>query len=382
MPNYDFAAYCSMLTDEPRVTAYVSALREAVREDSVVLDLGSGTGFFSFLACKFGAKKVYAVETNVLIQLSREFAAANDCADKIEFIEKISTEIELEEKADILICDLHGTFPLYEASLTSIIDARKRLLKPGAILIPKRETIYFAVAEGEEFYEKNVARYLREVCEIKMDSGRRLITNRMLNAWEQELNLLSKGEVFAVLDYTTLEETDFSAELIFSINKKGTANGLRGWFECELGENLKTTNSPEKDDCVYGAPIFPFDEAVEVDVGDRVRVALSAKHEKGEYVWDWHTKIYSGDDQLKAEFRQSTLAALFISPKDMLKQSEYFAPKQNTDAKIDSFILNKIDGETLAGDIADELLATFPEKFKTFEEALARVSRLLPYYSE
>jgi hypothetical protein len=48
---------------------------------------------------------------------------------------------------------------------------------------------------------------------------------------------------------------------------------------------------------------------------------------------------------------------------------------------IDSFILNKMDGENLQGDIADELLNQFPDKFDNFENALNRVSQLSLRYS-
>lgn len=383
MHYYDFAGYCSMINDEARMSAYAGALREAVTKDSVVLDLGSGTGIFSFLACKFGAKKVYSVEPNPLVHLSKQFAALNDCADKIEYIEKLSSEIDLEEKADVLVCDLHGTLPIFEESLVSIIDARKRLLKPGAILIPKRETIFFAVSECLEVYEKNIEASMREFHEIKMSSARHLLTNRVMNTSGKEMSLLSEPQIFAVLDYATIEEINFSATLEFEITQKGTANGLRAWFECELGEKIKTTNSMENLETVYGAPFFPFDEAVEVEIGDRIETAVSATHEKGEYVWNWHTKIYSSDKKsLKAEFQQSTLRGMFIAPKTILKGSEYFVPTQNSEAKIDAFILNKIDGEMMNGDIAEELQTNFPEKFKTFDEALEKVSQLAQRYSE
>jgi protein arginine N-methyltransferase 1 len=370
-----------MIGDEARMNAYIAALREAVTEDSVVLDLGSGTGIFSFLASKFGARKVYSVEPNALVHLSKEFAALNNCTDKIEFIEKLSSEIELEEKADVLICDLHGTLPLFETSIGSIIDARERLLKPGAILIPRRETVFFAVSECLEFYEKNIGRHLRELHGVTMSSAKHLLTNRQINAIGKEMNLLTAPQTFAVLDYATIEEKSFSAALKFEITQKGTAHGLRGWFECELGENITTTNSLENLETVYGAPFFPFDDAVEVEIGDRIEVDLSAIFEKNDYVWNWRTKIYSGTDELKAEFMQSTLRGMFIVPKLLLKQSEYFAATQNADAKIDAFILNQMDGEMLNGDIADELQTNFPENFKTFEDALERVSQLVLRYS-
>jgi type I protein arginine methyltransferase len=332
------------------------------------------------LACRFGAKKVISVEPNALIDLAKEFARQNDCGGKIEFIQKLSTEIELEEKADILVCDLHGNFPFFESSIATIIDARKRLIKPGGVLIPRRETVFFAVAECEEIYEKNISRYLREFSGIKMNAARRLLTNRMMNTIGKESRLLSDPQVFAALDYEQIEDTSFSANLSFRIGEQGIAHGLRGWFECELGDGQKTTNAPGNTETVYGAPFLPFDEPVEVKKGDKIEAAISAAFEKGDYTWRWQTRI-SDEKETKAEFTQSTLTGLFLSPGAVLKQSEFFTPLPNEDALIDSFILNKMDGENLQGDIADELLNQFPDKFDNFENALNRVSQLSLRYS-
>ncbi len=76
------------------------------------------------------------------------------------------------------------------------------------------------------------------------------------------------------------------------------------------------------------------------------------------------------------------MTGTFIAPSAMLKQSEYFVPKQNTDAEIDTFILNRMDGENMQGDIADELLEKFPAKFTDFEDALTRVSQLSQRYTD
>ena len=59
---YSLHFYGQMLAGEVRVNAYAEALRRVVRADSIVLDLGCGPGLFALLACKFGARHVYAVE--------------------------------------------------------------------------------------------------------------------------------------------------------------------------------------------------------------------------------------------------------------------------------------------------------------------------------
>jgi|SRR5438105_12126415 len=82
-----------MVGDGVRSDAYARALRECIRPNSIVLDIGTGVGIWALLACQFGARRVYAIEPNDVIQVAREIAAANGYADRIEFIQDISTRI-------------------------------------------------------------------------------------------------------------------------------------------------------------------------------------------------------------------------------------------------------------------------------------------------
>ena len=99
MLGYDIYAYGRMVRDRVRTDAYVEALRESIGSNSVVLDIGTGVGILALLACKFGARKVYAVDPNDAIQIARELAAVNGYADRIEFIQNLSTRITLPEPA-------------------------------------------------------------------------------------------------------------------------------------------------------------------------------------------------------------------------------------------------------------------------------------------
>jgi type I protein arginine methyltransferase len=124
--------YGSMILDRGRTAAYAAALRARIRPGSVVMDIGTGTGIMAFLACQFGARKVYAIEPDGVIQLAREAAAANGFANRIEFIPKLSTELELAEQVDGIVADLRGVVPPFQQGLSSMVDARNRFLPcPG-----------------------------------------------------------------------------------------------------------------------------------------------------------------------------------------------------------------------------------------------------------
>src|ERR1700722_3206701 len=102
---YSLAGYGSMIADRIRIDAFAQALRGAIRPGAVVMDIGTGPGIMAVLACQFGAKRVYAIEPSEVIQVAREIAAANHCANKIEFFEDLSTKVSIPTKADVIVSD-------------------------------------------------------------------------------------------------------------------------------------------------------------------------------------------------------------------------------------------------------------------------------------
>ena len=110
---YDIAAYAGMIAFKERTSAYARALEINLEPGAVVLDIGCGPGILSFLACRAGAAKVYAVEPDDIVQLARETAADNGFSDRIEFIQALSTEVDLPQRVDGIVTDIHGVLRLY-----------------------------------------------------------------------------------------------------------------------------------------------------------------------------------------------------------------------------------------------------------------------------
>src|SRR4051812_21054201 len=121
---YSVFDYGRMLADRERVAAYRAALAEVVKPGSIVVDLGAGIGFFALEACRLGAAKVYAIETNDAVTVLPALARRNGFADRIEVFHRSSTEVQLEKKADVIVADLRGVVPLFGSNLDIVADAR------------------------------------------------------------------------------------------------------------------------------------------------------------------------------------------------------------------------------------------------------------------
>src|SRR4051794_6240190 len=133
---YSISGFGEMIADRVRLDAYVEALRRHVKPGCVVVDIGAGTGIFSLLACKFGARRVYAIEPSDAAELIHQTARDNGCAERISVLRQPSSELTLPERADVIVSDLRGVLPAFHHHLADIADARQRLLAPGGTLIP------------------------------------------------------------------------------------------------------------------------------------------------------------------------------------------------------------------------------------------------------
>src|ERR1700687_1997045 len=136
---YSLSGYGMMIADRNRSETYTQGLRAGIRPGAVVMDIGTGLGIMAVKSCHLGASRVYAIEPSEIIQVAREVAAANQCADKIEFFEDVSSKVTVPVRADVIVSDLRGVIPLFEHHIPSIIDARRRFLAPGGTLIGRKD---------------------------------------------------------------------------------------------------------------------------------------------------------------------------------------------------------------------------------------------------
>ncbi len=312
---YHILSYGEMIRDRVRMDAYTEALRRAVQPGCTVLDIGTGTGIFALLACRFGAARVYAVEANDAVHVARQIAAANGYGERIRFIQGLSTEVTLPEQADVIVSDLRGVMPLHQGHLPAIVDARQRLLAPGGVLIPQCDTLWAAVVDAPAAYLPVTSPW-DDPHGFDMSAGRAIMANSWRKAVAPASSLLVEPIPWAVLDYTRLTEPNVQADLAWTIARPGAGHGLSIWFEARLFEDIGFSTAPDRPPTIYGQAFFPWEQPIALVPGDRVSTTLWARLTGGEYTWHWHTRIDGAEAarRPKAQFTQSTALTAFLAP--------------------------------------------------------------------
>jgi protein arginine N-methyltransferase 1 len=370
---YSVSSYGRMIADHVRTNAYIRALKQVLTPDSVVLDIGTGIGIFAMVACQLGVKRVYAVETDDAIELAREIANANGCSEQITFIHDLSNNITLPEPVDVIISDLHGVLPLCGRLIPSIADARKRLLAPGGVIIPRSETLWISLVDAPDSYAYHTVPWGDDVYGLEMKAAQRVVANTWRKLTFKPEQLLVPPKCWATLDYSTIENPNVTGDVTWTIERAGTAHGIAVWFDSALGEGIGFSNAPGEPVLIYGNAFFPLLYPLTLSESDVVSVRLSANLVDDDYVWRWDTQVRkaNGKKSLSADFKQSTISGRPLSAQRLRKRASIHVPLLNEQGEIEKCVLALMDGKTSLDEIAQELTKRFPNRFATPSEALS-----------
>lgn len=378
---YSLWDYCRMIEDPVRTEAYLAALRQAVTPGCVVVEIGTGTGFFAVMAVRMGAGRVYAIEADPAIAAAKEVAALNGCAGRITFIEAMSTETTLPEPGDVLLSDLRGVLPAHQHHLPSIADARARLLKPGGVQIPQHDVLWIALLESAE----SAAFHLRNADPAPHGVDFAPVHRRLAHTWRkrrvQAEELISAPAEWGRIDYRSVVDPTVRGAATLTAARDGVAHGVSAWFEACLLPGIGFSNAPGGPEAIYGQAYFPFPRAVEVREGERVEVSLEGRLGSDDYVWRWRADGRDGTAEAWS-CDQSTFLGTPLPLDSLRRHAPSFVPAVTGAGRLDAWILSRMDAARSVAEIAAEAAQRFPDQLATPAEALARVGDLAERYAQ
>ncbi len=375
----DYAAltyHASLIADERRLQPFQSAIESVVCPGDVVADVGCGTGILTLLACRAGARRVYAIDEGSIIELARLVTEQNGYADRVTFINHLSTRARLPEPVDVIVSETIGNYGAEELILPTLRDACRRWLKPGGKIIPQALDLYCVPITWPED-EPALSVWRQPVCGFDLSSALSFAVNQQYPHRLSPQHVLAEERCYCRVDLTpaTLGGDALpkvAGTVSFRVAQPGVMHGIGGWFKAWLTESIVLTNSPYEPPTSWGHRCLPIAEPCPVAVGDEVEVTLRAVGGGSVLCWD---VTWRGVGGASKTFRHSDFEGWLATPERLRPLSPTAAPGLGPEGKMQLFLLTKLDAGWTVEQVAQGLRESFPSEFPTDEDALGHVKR-------
>lgn len=262
--------HARMVGDSKRTDPLLRTVAKAVQKGDVVLDIGTGVGILAIAAAKAGAKRVVAIDcdADALEEAARRAKKAR-VDDRISFVQKLSFDLKLPKRADVILCETVGSFAFDENILATLSDAKRRLLTSGGRIVPIGLELWGAPIG---FLPKLEAP--AEIARVK------------------RTDLLSAPARLASADFGKFIAREVHAKSQFICTAGGTAMAIAVWPRVEWWEGEVTDASPLSPPTHWEQGILPIEPRT---VRERERISLELvirPHPKDpkrmtERLWRW-----------------------------------------------------------------------------------------------
>ncbi len=234
-----------LLGDRVRNTAFRRALQKVIVQGKTVLvDLGSGTGYLSFLASKLGAKHCYGYEVGEVADTSRALAKRNGikCCT---FVRAHSTDIDMPPVADVLLSETLGNYALEENIIETIEDG-KRFLKKGGTIIPAQIDQFVCPVTSDRL-QKEIDIWDRVGDGLDFHEARVIALNNIYVKTIKKRDLLVNPDAirrFDTIDFSKKCASRRRSNVRYEMSAPETVYGFALWWDVTLVEGVHLSTSP------------------------------------------------------------------------------------------------------------------------------------------
>jgi len=255
-----------LLGDNLRNKAFYDALKKViVKGKTVVADIGSGTGFLSFLASALGAKECHLYEYDEELIKNCKFFAAH------------SSEIKNPPKADIVISETLGNYALEENIIENMCDA-KRFLKPGGIVIPQKIEQFVAPVTSPRLIGKintwKDVGFGLDLSALAPAALNNMFVYKILPAdLLQQKNAIQKWDD---IDLQKNEKSVRTGRAQWKIEKDCEIFGFAIWWNCELIPKITLSTSPFEKQTHWDQIFLPLSKSLNFKKGGVLNLSIKS----------------------------------------------------------------------------------------------------------
>jgi protein arginine N-methyltransferase 1 len=359
-----------------RLQRFRQAIAQTVKPGSTVLDLGTGSGILAFLACRAGARRVYAVDVEAAVELARLLVGENGVGDRVVVLAGPSRRVELPERVDVVVSDTFDTFGLQGGGLRSFIDARERLLKPGGTLVPGSLELFLAPVELPGVYRREIDSWLRRRQGLDTSVVRHLAVNNRHPVRVTPRVFLAAPAPVARIDLQQVDSLMLQGEVRLTAQRAGILHGLCGWFLATLADDIELGNRPGASTTNYAQAFFPLARPVPIEAGHRLKASITS-HDSIHWRWQVEVEERTPAGRATVRFDHSTFFGTPISAQLRRRTAQDQTPKLTRRGEAEHFLLGLADGATPIAELRRRLLKRYPDVVRSEEDASAFVTDVL-----
>ncbi|MEQ1651535.1 MAG: 50S ribosomal protein L11 methyltransferase [Hyphomicrobium sp.] len=269
----------TLIADTVRNDAFYAALKAViVPGQTVVADIGAGTGLLGLMASKLGAKTVYMFETAEVAGVADKILKANR-AKNCHLIPCHSTDFTDRLQVDVIVSETLGNYALEENIIDTLTDARRRFLKPKGSVIPSEIKQYAAPVVTPRI-DDDLRAWARVGKGLDLGVAQAMSFN---NAYVRTLatnELLDQGKtamVWDTVDLTKETRSGRKGEARWQIEKPQTIYGFAGWWVARLSAGQFLSTGPGALRTHWEQLYFPLLEPIALKAGEAIALSLKSR---------------------------------------------------------------------------------------------------------
>lgn len=269
----------TLLADHVRNLAFEEALKALIIPgQTVVADIGAGTGYLGLIAARCGARKVYLYESAEIATVALAVLRKNK-ARNCELIPFSSRDMDDPPKVDLIVSETLGNYPLEEDIVTTINDARKRHLQPGGKVIPSGIVQYVAPVIDPAFYNELIT-WRRAAGDIDFSAAEVMSFNNVYVRNVPEIALLGgigSAREWDRLNFDGQNRTSRKGITRWTLEMAVAIHGFATWWDAELAPGIKLSTAPDAPHTHWEQLFFPIAEPFSGSIGDTVQFSLRSR---------------------------------------------------------------------------------------------------------
>jgi protein arginine N-methyltransferase 1 len=269
----------TLIADHVRNQAFHDALARTIKKgETVVADIGAGTGLIGLMAAKLGAREVILYEAAEVAGVAAATLKSNR-ARACTLMPCHSTEMEDPPRVDLVVSETLGNYALEENIIDTLADARRRHLKDGGVMIPARIR-QFVVPVISDRIHKELTVWDGVGFGIDLSVARTMSLN---NAYVRSFaadELLAGGAVAKVWDEVTLgSDTRGSrkGEASWKLDQAQTIYGFAYWWDAELVPGVTLSTAPDAPRTHWEQLYFPLQTPMALEAQESALVTLRSR---------------------------------------------------------------------------------------------------------